>query len=94
MFTLTTIAIAILSISCTYMIFKITKQNVTIFDLKRRLNISDREYISLFDTNIQLSEEIENLAETSKGKGWYNEENESRMNIIGQNGNEGTHYEK
>jgi hypothetical protein len=88
------IFLGLLILFCIVLMRKINTQENHIFDLKDKLEISDREYILLFNINIELSEELENPKKTKKKKGWYDEENDNRMNVIGQNGNEGTHYEQ
>jgi hypothetical protein len=45
---------------------KINTQENHIFDLKDKLEISDREYILLFNINIELSEELENPKKLKK----------------------------
>ena len=77
---------------CVLLMRRIIKQEYIIFDLNERLNLSDGEYIDLFDANIELSEQVENFSKTRISETWYSEENEKRMNIIGQNGNDGEHY--
>lgn len=81
-----------LMILCVIMMRKIINQEVKIFDLNERLNLSDEEYIDLYDVNLKLSTELENFAKTRNSETWYNDEIEKRMNIIGQNGNDGEHY--
>jgi hypothetical protein len=39
-----------------------------------------------------MNNSMQQLAETIREEPWYDEKSEARMNIIGQNGNEGTHY--
>ena len=90
--TLLLIVIALI-VLCILLMRRIIKQEIIIFDLNDKLNISDGEYIDLFNVNLGLSEQVENFAKTRISETWYSEENEKRMNIIGQNGNEGTHYE-
>ena len=81
-----------LLVICILLMRTVLKQEITIFDLNDKLNISDYEYISLFGENRKLSKTIDTFAEIRHSESWYSEENEKRMNIIGQNGNEGTHY--
>lgn len=82
-----------LLVICILLMRTVLKQEITIFDLNDKLNISDYEYISLFGENRKLSKTIDTFAEIRHSESWYSEENEKRMNIIGQNGNDGTHYE-
>jgi predicted Holliday junction resolvase-like endonuclease len=82
-----------LMILCVVLLRKIIIQEVKINDLDERLNLSDEEYINLYDVNLGLSDELDNFAKTRNSETWYNDEIEKRMNIIGQNGNDGTHYE-
>jgi len=64
------------------------------FNLNEKLNLSDGEYLDLFDVNLKLSEQVDNFSKTRISETWYSEELEKRMDIIGQNGNDGEHYEK
>ena len=81
-----------LLVICILLMRTVLKQEITIFDLNDKLNISDYEYISLFGENRKLSKTIDTFAEIRHSESWYSEENEKRMNIIGQNGNDGEHY--
>lgn len=83
-----------LIVLCIVLMLKIIKQEYVIYDLNDKLNLSDGEYVDLFNVNLGLSEQVENFAKTRISETWYSEELEKRMNIIGQNGNDGTHYEK
>jgi hypothetical protein len=53
---------------CILLMRRILKLEYQVFDLNDKLNISDGEYIDLFETNLQLSEEIELLSEFEKIK--------------------------
>ena len=86
--TIIILGIALIAL-CLLLMRRILKLEYQVFDLNEKLNLSDAEYIDLFDENIKLSKKIENTTKTN----WYYEKLEERMNIIGQNGNEGTHYE-
>lgn len=77
---------------CVVLMMKIIKQEYVIYDLNERLNLSDGEYVDLFNENTKLSLQVENFAKTRISESWYSEEKEKRMNIIGQNGNDGIHY--
>jgi len=46
----------------------------------------------LMDGLLYLERIIQDVKKPTEG--WYDESLEDRINIIGQNGNEGTHYEK
>ena len=46
----------------------------------------------LMDGLLYLERIIKDIKETDKG--WYDEKLEDRINIVGQNGNTGEHYEK
>lgn len=87
------ITVIALILLCLLLMRRILKLEYQVFDLNDKLNLSDMEYLDLFDVNLRLSTELENFAKTRISENWYSEENEKRMNIIGQNGNEGTHYE-
>ena len=78
---------------CVLLMRRILKLEYQVYDLNERLNLSDEEYIDLFSENTKLSLQVENFANTRISESWYSEEKEKRMNIVGQNGNEGTHYE-
>jgi len=86
------LSVIALIVLCVLLLRKIIKQEIIIFDLNDKLNISDYEYISLFGENRKLSKTIDTFAEIRHSESWYSEENEKRMNIIGQNGNDGEHY--
>ena len=90
--TIIILGIALIAL-CLLLMRRILKLEYQVFDLNDKLNISDGEYIALFDVNLKLSTELENFAKTRISESWYSEENEKRMNIIGQNGNDGIHYE-
>lgn len=81
------------------LIGKIISQEKTISTMNNRLNSSDEEYIHIFNLNMELTDRLESFEKKQKKsklnnkEKWY-DENDSRMNIIGQNGNEGTHYEQ
>jgi chlorite dismutase len=77
---------------CVLLMRRILKLEYQVYDLNERLNLSDEEYIDLFSENTKLSLQVENFAKTRISENWYSEENEKRMNIIGQNGNDGEHY--
>jgi predicted Holliday junction resolvase-like endonuclease len=81
-----------LMILCVVLLRKIIIQEVKINDLDERLNLSDEEYINLYDVNLGLSDELDDFAKTRNSETWYNDEIEKRMDIIGQNGNTGDHY--
>ena len=81
-----------LIVLCIVLMRRIIKQEYIICDLNERLNLSDEEYLDIFDVNLKLSEQVENFAKTRISENWYSEEKEKRMNIIGQNGNDGIHY--
>ena len=89
--TIIILGIALIAL-CLLLMRRILKLEYQVFDLNDKLNISDGEYIDLFNINLGLSEQIENFAEIRHSETWYSEENEKRMNIIGQNGNDGKHY--
>jgi len=91
----TTLIVSVIALIalCIVLMLKIIKQEYVIYDLNDKLNLSDGEYVDLFNVNLGLSEQVENFAKTRISETWYSEEKEKRMNIIGQNGNEGTHYE-
>ena len=78
---------------CVLLTRRILKLEYQVYDLNERLNLSDEEYIDLFSENTKLSLQVENFAKTRISENWYSEEKEKRMNIVGQNGNEGAHYE-
>ena len=68
-------------------------------EIKKNYKIIDQLNQLLVDTegteaNYLLRIRLEALWEMNriKKEGWYNEANEKRMNIIGQNGNDGQHY--
>jgi len=82
-----------LIVLCLLLMRRILKLEYQVFDLNDKLNISDYEYISLFGENRKLSKIIDTFAEIRHSESWYSDEIEKRMNIIGQNGNEGTHYD-
>lgn len=88
-----TTATGILIILCLLLMRRITKLEDDNFDLNEKLNLSDGEYVDLFNVNLELSEQIENFAKTRISESWYSDEIEKRMNIVGQNGNDGEHYE-
>ena len=46
---------------------------------------------SVGGNNLRVLKEL--IEKEKESPGWYDEEKEKRMNIIGQNGNEGTHYD-
>ena len=87
------ISVIALIVLCILLMRRVLKLECQVFDLNDKLNISDYEYISLFGENRKLSKTIDTFAEIRHSESWYSEENEKRMNIIGQNGNDGTHYE-
>jgi hypothetical protein len=73
---------------------RIINQEKTIFEMNSRLTFSHNDYVDLLDLNIKLCEELESFNENPPKEIWYNEDDTSlRMNIIGQNGNDGLHYE-
>lgn len=78
---------------CVLLMRRILKLEYAVFDLNEKLNLSDGEYLNLFDVNLELTETVEKFATVKKLETWYDEEIEKRMNIIGQNGNDGQHYE-
>ena len=82
-----------LMVLCVLLMRRILKLEYQVYDLNDKLNISDGEYVDLFNTNIELSTQIENFATTRISESWYCEKLENRMNIVGQNGNTGQHYE-
>ena len=86
------ILIIALMVLCVLLTRRILKLEYQVYDLNERLNLSDEEYIDLFSENTKLSLQVENFAKTRISENWYSEENEKRMNIIGQNGNDGEHY--
>ena len=86
------ILIIALMVLCVLLMRRILKLEYQVYDLNERLNLSDEEYIDLFSENTKLSLQVENFANTRISESWYSEENEKRMNIIGQNGNDGIHY--
>ena len=86
------ILIIALMVLCVLLTRRILKLEYQVYDLNERLNLSDEEYIDLFSENTKLSLQVENFANTRISESWYSEENEKRMNIIGQNGNDGIHY--
>ena len=86
------ILIIALMVLCVLLMRRILKLEYQVYDLNERLNLSDEEYIDLFSENTKLSLQVENFAKTRISENWYSEENEKRMNIIGQNGNDGEHY--
>jgi len=88
------ISVIALIVLCVLLMRRILKQEIIIFDLNDKLNISDYEYICLFGENRKLSKTIDTFAEIRHSESWYSDEIEKRMNIIGQNGNDGIHYEK
>jgi hypothetical protein len=60
--------IGILVVICIVLMRLILKQENTIFDLNEKLNISDMEYMDIFDSNLKLSEEIVLLKELKRFK--------------------------
>lgn len=82
-----------LIVLCIVLMRRIIKQEYIIYDLNERLNLSDEEYLYIFDVNLKLSEQVENFSKTKISESWYCEKLEKRMNIVGQNGNDGIHYE-
>jgi hypothetical protein len=92
------VCLAVISFIVFYLLVgKIITQEKTIFEMNNRLNSSDEEYIHIFNLNMELVDRLESFEKKPKkskvnNETWYNE-NDSRMNIIGQNGNEGTHYD-
>ena len=82
-----------LMVLCVLFMRRILKLEYQVYDLNEKLNLSDGEYIDLFTENTELSLQVENFAKNRISESWYSEENEKRMNIIGQNGNDGIHYE-
>lgn len=99
-----TISILIITAIITFAFYslvnKIINQKNIIDNMNFRLNSSDEEYIHIFNLNMELTDRLESFEKKAKkstkknDKNWYDESKESRMNIIGQNGNEGTHYEQ
>ena len=91
----TTIIITVIALIalCLLLMRRILKLEYQVYDLNEKLNLSDAEYIDLFDVNLNLSLQVENFATNRISESWYSDENEKRMNIIGQNGNDGIHYE-
>lgn len=79
---------------CIILMRRVLKLECQVFDLNDKLNVSDYEYICLFGENRKLSKTIDTFAEIRHSESWYSDEIEKRMNIIGQNGNDGIHYEK
>jgi len=88
------LSVIALIVLCIILMRRVLKLECQVFDLNDKLNISDYEYICLFGENRKLSKTIDTFAEIRHSETWYSEENEKRMNIIGQNGNDGIHYEK
>ena len=86
------IFVIVLMALCVLLMRRILKLEYQVFDLNDKLNISDYEYISLFGENRKLSKTIDTFAEIRHSESWYSDEIEKRMNIIGQNGNDGKHY--
>jgi len=86
------LSVIALIVICILLMRRVLKLECQVFDLNDKLNISDYEYISLFGENRKLSKTIDTFAKTRISETWYSEENEKRMNIIGQNGNDGEHY--
>ena len=48
-------------ILCILLMRIVLNHEITIFDLNDKLNLSDKEYVDLFNENIKLSEEIDDL---------------------------------
>lgn len=48
-------------ILCILLMRRVLKHEITIFDLNDKLNLSDKEYVDLFNENIKLSEKITDL---------------------------------
>ena len=48
-------------ILCILLMRRVLNHEITIFDLNDKLNLSDKEYVDLFNENIKLSEEIDDL---------------------------------
>jgi len=86
-------ATGFLIILCLILMRRIKKLEDNNFDLNEKLNLSDKEYLSLFEDNLKLTTQVENFAKTRISESWYSDEIEKRMNIVGQNGNDGEHYE-
>lgn len=59
-----TTAVGFLMILCLLLMRRITKLEDDNFDLNEKLNLSDGEYVDLFNVNLELSEQIENFAKT------------------------------
>jgi cell division protein FtsB len=57
-----------LMVLCVLLMRRILKLEYQVYDLNEKINISDEEYVDLFETNLQLSEEIEILTEFKKIK--------------------------
>jgi hypothetical protein len=57
-----------LMVLCVLLMRRILKLEYQVFYLNEKINVSDEEYVDLFETNLQLSEEIELLSEFEKIK--------------------------
>lgn len=86
------LSVIALIVLCVLLMRRVLKLECQVFDLNDKLNLSDGEYVDLFNVNLGLSEQVENFAEIRHSESWYSDEIEKRMNIIGQNGNDGEHY--
>jgi len=55
------IMILCLFVICILLMRVLLKREITIFDLNEKLNLSDQEYIDLFNENLKLTEKISEL---------------------------------
>lgn len=63
--TLFVIVFALMAL-CILLMRKILKLEYAVFDLNEKLNLSDEEYVDLFNVNLELTEEVELLTEFQK----------------------------
>ena len=67
-----------------------TKEEPSIMPKKEKITYTEQEAVDFFD---EIEKEIEEEKEPDKSE-LYSQIDEDRMNVIGQNGNEGLHYEE
>ena len=74
------IFLALLIVLCVLLMRRILKLEYAVFDLNDRLQLSDMEYVDLYNVNLKLSEQIENFAKTRNAENSFIQEIKNIIN--------------
>ena len=74
------IFLALLIVLCVLLMRRILKLEYAVFDLNDRLQLSDQDYIDLFDVNTKLTTELENFTKTRNAENSFIQEIKNIIN--------------